>query len=235
MEEIKQLVIREDTLGEKVADGVVNFVPAALGLIPIAGNILGPLASIVAAYHTPARQQRIEDAIESMVVEFNNVWTTLDQDYLKSSEFQYIFEESLSEIARTQHQLKIDALKKVVLNSAIKKDVAQTTKEYYLRLTAQLSDVHLRMLSFFCNPETFIDQSGVSRTKITGGFGQFMPLLFPDVPIPIQKNIVQELKDLDLINSDKSIYSTMTSASGMRLVTGRSALLGIDYLKFITE
>lgn len=235
MEEIKGLVTREDTLGEKVADGVVNYAPAVLGLIPIAGTVLGPLASIVAAYHTPARQRRIEDAIESLVVEFNDLWTTLDQEYLKSSEFQFIFEESLSEIARTQHQLKIDALKKVVINSAVKKDVAQTTKEYYLHLTAKLSDVHLRILSFFCNPERFIDQSGVSRSKIMGGFGQFMPLLFPDVPIPIQKNIVQELKDLDLINADKSIYSTMTSASGMRLVGGRSALLGVDYLKFITE
>jgi len=156
----------------------------------------------------------------------------VDNDYIKTGDFAFMFEKCFRGAAENPQQEKIDAFRGILVNSAVRKDYSEEEKEYFVNLVDNLSALHIRILRFLHNPDDYLESAGISQDQIQGGFGQFMPTVIPRVGLEVIHSAFGDMHRFGLINTDQSIFTTMTAAQGMRLVGGRVSTLGDRFIQF---
>ena len=97
-----------------------------------------------------------------------------------------------------------------------------------------LSALHIRMLRFMVTPEEYLDAAGIPPARIQGGFSEFLPVAIPGIKLQVIRSAFGDLYRYGLINTDQSIFDTMTSGQGLRLLRGRVAELGQNFISFCT-
>ena len=118
------------------------------------------------------------------------------------------------------------------MNAAIRKDVKQEEKEYFLVLVNNLSVLHLRILSFMTEPKAYLAHLQIDERQVRGGFTEMFALVLPGVDPKIVESAFGDLYQLGLITTDKSIFHTMTSGQGLQLLGNRVAPLGRKFIDF---
>jgi hypothetical protein len=119
-------------------------------------------------------------------------------------------------------------------NAAIGTNIADDEKEYFLSLVNNLSALHLRILSFMANPNSYIEANGIPAEKIRGGFSSFFPIAIPGVELEVIKSAFGDLYQTGLIGTDKTIFASMTSGQGLQLLGDRVTGLGKRFISFCT-
>jgi hypothetical protein len=213
-----------------IGEHLVNIFKAAAATAPFCGGI----ASLMSDYIPSARFKRLESFAKQLAEDIKNLEGKLDENYIKTDEFAFIFERCFRGAAENYQKEKLDAFRGILLNSAIRKDASEDEKEYFINLVNSLSALHIRILNFISKPLEYISENNIPRDKIQGGFSNFMPIAIPGVDLEVVKSAFQDLYQNGLINTDKSIFSTMTSSQGLQLLGNRGANLGNKFIEFCT-
>jgi hypothetical protein len=143
-----------------------------------------------------------------------------------------MFEQAFRGVAQNYQKEKIEAFRGILINSAIRQDIKQEEKEFFLNLADNLSILHIRILNFLANPMGYIEKQGIDPKSIQGDFSDIFRKLMPELTTPIIESSFGDLYQRGLIGTDKSIFHTMTSASGLHLVGDRVNDLGKRFIEF---
>lgn len=216
--------------GSATAEKLLSIFKAVLGSTPLAGGI----ASLISDYIPSARFRRLERFAEAVAGDLKRFEDRVRTDYIESDDFAFMFERCFRGAAENPQQEKLKAFRGMLINSAIRGDLSEEQREYFLNLANNLSVLHIRILRFMALPRQYLADADISENRISGGFSQMFSVAMPGVDIPVIKAAFGELYQYDLINTDKSIFSTMTSAQGIHLLGNRVSALGTAFIDFCT-
>lgn len=213
-----------------VVEAVVNIFKAVLATAPFCGG----LASLMTDYIPSSRFRRLEDFAKKTAEDLRAHSEEVDAEYLKTDDFAFMFEKCFRGVAENPQREKLDAFRGMLLNSAIRKDISEEEKEYFLNLTNSLTALHIRILKFMADPNAYLEAANISPVQIQGGFAQFFPVAIPGIELDVIRSAFGDLHRLGLTNTDQSIFSTMTSAQGLQLLGGRISPFGTRFIQFIS-
>lgn len=213
-------------------DHIINSIKAIISAIPGVG---GTFSSLINDYIPTKKQERLTKFLQEISYELKKLSDCIDNDLIKKDEFAYIFEECLKGVLNNYQADKIYCYKGIFINSLIK-DIEQTEKEYYLYLVNSLTDLHIKILSISNNPKAYFDAHSISEQQIIhSSLRQVFSVAISEINIELIKSAYQDLYNLGLINTDKSIFGTMTAAGGFEIVKGRITNTGKNFIEFCTN
>lgn len=223
LKKIKNLPI---TLGAKEA--VLNVFKATLASAPFCGGI----ASLISDYIPSARFQRLEAFAQQIADDLLKLSDKVNESYIQTDDFAFVFEKSFRGVAENPQAEKINAFRGILINSTVRDDYSEEEKEYFLALVNNFSVLHIRILRFMAYPKQYLDDSGISENRITGGFSSFFPVAIQGVSLPVIESAFGDLHQYGLINTDKTIFHTMTSGQGLSLLGNRVSEFGNRFIQF---
>ena len=214
--------------GPRISDHLLSIIKAALNAAPFTGAI----ASLMSDYIPTSRARRLENFARSIAEDFDHLRACVREDYLLTEDFAFFFEKCFRGAAENPQKEKIEAFRGILVNAAIRTDIGEEEKEYFLNLANSLSVLHIRILKFMAAPERYLAEVGIPEVSIRGGFNQFFPKVIPGVQLQVIKSAFGELFRFGLLNTDQTIFNTMTSAQGLELLRGRISELGSRFIGF---
>ena len=217
--------------GRAPVEHIINVFKAAVATVPFAGG----LASLLSDYIPYARARRLEEFAQQTVEELGRLQDRVDQNYLHTDDFAFMFEKCFRAAAENPQQEKLAAFHSILVNSTTRRDLSEEEKEYFLNLALRLTTLHIRILRFMEEPEAYLSANGIPKEQITGGFRQFFPTAIPGVALDVIKSAFGDLYREGLLNTDASIFTTMTSGRGLDLLTGRVSDFGARFVSFISR
>lgn len=210
---------------------IVNIFKAILSTAPLCGGI----ASLMTDYIPSSRFRRLEDFATKTAEDLREHAEKVDQEYLKTDDFAFMFEKCFRGAAENPQREKLDAFRGILVNSAIRKDLSEEEKEYFLNMTNTLTALHIRILRFMADPITYLEVAEIPLDRIRGGFSQFFLVAIPGIQLDVIRSAFGDLHRLGLTNTDQSIFSTMTSGQGLQLLGSRVSKFGMRFIQFITS
>ena len=220
--------IKNNIKSTSASEHISNVILATLASFPIAASF----ASLLKNYIPEARFKRIDEFTRQVAEDLKRLSNKIDTEYIKRDEFAYMFEQSFRGVAQNYQKEKIEAFRGILLNSAIRQDIIQEEKEFFLSLVNNLSVLHIRILRFLAKPEDYIQEKGIDPNLIRGGFTDIFRTLMPEIDTSIIELAFGDLYRLGLISTDKTIFRTTTSAGGLHLVDNRVDDLGRRFIEF---
>ena len=145
-----------------------------------------------------------------------------------------MFERCVRGAAENYQQEKLDAFQAILLNAATQTGIDQSQQEYYLNLVMSLSVLHIRILHFLARPRDYVAAHGIAEADIRGGFQQMFAVAIPGVDLEVIKSAFDQLHQIGMTNTDKSMFSATTSGQGLELLSGRVSELGQSFIRFCT-
>jgi len=152
---------------------------SAFSLIPY--NLGGPIAEIFSVVITPSLQKRKDEWLETLANNFNRLQEEVEGfsvEKLKDDPLFLTVVMQATTVAMRNHQKeKLDALRNMILNSALEIDLDESLQMYFLGLVDSLTVLHIRILQLFSNPATFggnhlSDTSNLRVTDTWWGYSQ---------------------------------------------------------------
>ena len=209
---------------------VLNALKAGLATAPFCGGI----ASLMTDYIPSAKQKRLEEFARQIAADLDALQRHVNENTLLTDDFAFMFEKCFRGVAENYQTDKLEAFRGILVNSAIGFNASQEEREYFVNLVNSLSGLHLRILKFMAVPLKYLADMGISPDQIRGGFSSFFPVAIPGVNIEVIKSAFGDLYQYGFIGTDKSIFTTMTSAQGLSLLGqgGRVTQLGARLIEF---
>jgi hypothetical protein len=220
--------IKEETRSTSAAEHILNIITATLASVPIGASI----ASLLKDYIPTAKFKRIENFAHQIADDLKRLSDRVNNDYILKDEFAYMFEQAFRGVAENYQKEKIEAFRGILLNSAIRQDVEQEEKEFFLSLANNLSVLHIKILKFLASPGDYIKEQEIDPNSIQGGFSDIFRKLMPELDVSIIELAFGDLYKQGLINTDMPIFHTMTAAGGLHLVGDRVKELGKKFIEF---
>src|ERR1044071_6781967 len=110
---------------------IVNIFKAVLSTVPFGGGI----ASLMTDYIPSSRLRRLEDFANQTAKDLKNHADEIDETYLKTDDFAFMFEKCFRGAAENPQSEKLNAFRGILVNSTIRTDIAEEEKEYFLNMT----------------------------------------------------------------------------------------------------
>jgi hypothetical protein len=214
--------------GSNPGEHILNVLKAGLATAPFCGGI----ASLMSDYIPSAKMRRLEKFAEQLAADMNELKDRINQSKILSDEFAFIFEKCFRGVAENYQAEKLESFRGILLNTAIGSSLSEDEKEFYLNLVTTLSVLHIRILNFMAEPVPYLETHGISPDRIQGGFSNFFPIAIPGVDLEVIKSAFGDLHQYGFINTDKSIFATMTSGQGLHLLGNRVTQLGKRFVDF---
>jgi len=219
-----------DAANNPVIEHLLNIFKAVLSTTPLTGGI----ASLMTDYIPSRKQKRLEEFTERLATDLAGLQDRISEETILTDDFAFLFEQCFRGAAENYQAEKLDAFRGILVNAAIGSNLPSVEQEYFLGLVSTLSALHIRILSFMAAPRRYLDARDIAADRIQGGFSQFFPVAIPGVHIDAIKNAFGDLHQAGLINTDKSIFATMTSSQGLSLLGDRVSPLGKRFISFCT-
>jgi hypothetical protein len=207
---------------------LVNILKAVLASTPFCGGI----ASLMTDYIPNAKFERIEKFTKQIAEDLIRLQDKVEETKIHTDEFAFIFENCFRGVAENYQKDKIEAFRGILINSALGGEKAEDEKEYFLNLVNTLSALHIRILKFMAEPIEYLKENKIPQENIYGGFSQFFPVAIPGVNLEVMKSAFGDLYQYGFINTDKSIFHTMTAGQGLNLLGNRVSDLGRNFIRF---
>ena len=214
----------------EASESILNIFKAGLATAPFCGGI----ASLISDYIPSARFRRLEEFAAKTAEDLNALADRVNETYVQSDDFAFIFEKCFRGAAENPQEEKLSAFRAILVNSTIRDDVSEQEKEYFLNLVNSLTVVHIRILQFMANPSSYLETACISESEIRGGFRDFFPVAIPGIAMDVIHSAFGDLHRFGLIKSDQSVFATMTSSQGLRLLGDRVSDFGKRFLTFCT-
>jgi hypothetical protein len=220
---------------KQASDYVLAVVRAGIAVIPFGGAVNELLPVIIQpSLHTRMEQwfDLVGHSLEDLLKRVENLEQITSNDNFIDVAIQ------ASRIAlTTTKQVKLEALKNVVINSAISTNFDQFKYKVFMCLLDQFDEYHILFLKLLYNPTLFFKSANIDVKKY---FYNVMPSLsfLIELAFPELKNneqfctlIWNDLFSKNLINT-KDFYGTMPFDG---IMAKRTTELGDDFLNFISE
>ena len=229
VEEAKQLSksIPDSATANKL-EHLINIVKAGLSTAPFCGGI----ASLMSDYIPSSKQKRLEEFVAQIAKDLERLQDKVDESKILTDEFAFVFEECLRGAAENYQKDKLEAFRGILVNSAIRSDLEEEEKEYFLNLVNTLSVLHMRILRFMALPHDYLEETGISPDRVRGGFSQIFSVVMPGVDTEAVKSAFGDLHQYGMTNTDKSMFKTMTYDQGLNLVGNRVTKFGGRFISF---
>lgn len=201
------------------ADALHTLTKAGLSAIPVVG---GPVAELFANVIVPSLTRRREAWLQSLAEGLEALERKvegLSMELLANNEaFVTIVMEASNIAIRNHTKEKTEALRNVVLNSAVK-----SPDEYLQGILIQFIAIatpwHFRILSFYGDPENF---AKLSRLELKAGdfLGRLVVHIFPELKgkDAFRLLIERDLLQYGLIFSEGETYSRRTTETGDKVL-----------------
>lgn len=230
----KDLSTLENKLSElnkksSFGEHILNIIKGVLASAPFTGGI----SSLMTDYIPNSKQKRVEEFAKQVAEDLLKVKDKIDNEVILNDNFAFIFESSFRKASENYQKVKLNAFRGIIINSAVRKDITNDEKEYFLNLVNNLTVLHLLILKFMATPEQYLEEMNIPQNRISGGFASFFPIAIPNVSLDVIKIAFSELYNFGLITTDKGIFGTMTAGQGLDLLRGRVSKLGIRFIEFI--
>lgn len=226
-----ELAKQAQNLGKSTAgDHVANIIKAALNAVPILG---GSVASLIDDYIPESRQKRIEEFSKGLAEEMERLAGSLDESYVKTDEFAYLFTRVYQDVSRDYQQEKLDAYRNILVN-ALRVDVDASVQERYLALVEQLTPMHLRVLSAFVSDARNHAQMAKEPNRMSGSLDQTLKWLLPELSSGQIESCIFDLDQMGITNRVTNALKTMMTDHGSRQLEGRVTPFGRGFLQFIS-
>lgn len=218
----------------KASAHILNVLKAGCATAPFMGGI----ASLIEDYIPTSKKKRLEEFAMRVAEDLTKLQTQVQDSTLLTDDFAHVFEECFRGAAENYQKEKLDSFRGILVNSAIGVQVEESEKDYYMSLVSSLSVLHLQILRFMANPIDYLEATGIDPASISGGFSQFFPVAIPNVSIDAIKSAFGDLYASGMINTDKSMFGTMTAGQGIDLLGrdgGRVLPFGKRFIQFCTS
>jgi len=212
----------------EATEAILNIFKATLATAPFCGGI----ASLISDYIPSSRFQRLEAFAQQIADDLLKLAGSDNESYIQTDDFAFLFEKSFRGVAENPQSEKINAFRGILVNSAVRDDYSEEEKEYFMTLVNTFSALHIRILRFMEYPKQYLSDSGISENRITGGFSNFFPVAIPGVSSSVIESTFGDLHQYGLINTDKTIFHTMTSGQGLHLLGNRVSNFGHRFIQF---
>lgn len=226
------------SLAEKIKEGgssspvehIINILKAGLATAPFCGGI----ASLMSDYIPTSKQKRIEEFAGVIANDLEQLQERVNESLILTDDFAFIFEKCFRGVAENYQTEKLESFRGILINSSIGSDLREEEKEYFLNLVTTLSSLHIKILKFMAMPLEYLEHENIPKERISGGFSDFFPVAIPGVNIEVIKSAFGDLFQYGFINTDKSIFATMTSGQGLNLLGdgGRVSDIGKRFINF---
>jgi len=219
--------VEDRIAGSPVAETILNVLKAGLATAPFGGGV----ASLLTDYIPSSRSRRLEDFAAKVAEDLNRLQDQVRSEYLHTDEFAFIFEKCFRGAAENPQEEKLDAFRGILINSAIRRDVTDEEKDYFLNLVNGLSVVHIKLLAFMASPSDYLKSRGIPETDIMGGLSDFLPMAIPGIRAEVIKSAFGYLHTLNLTEYDSSWFDTV-APEGIELLEGSVSNLGCRFIDF---
>lgn len=209
------------------SDHIVSAIKAILSTVPFGGG----LASLMSDYIPSSKHDRIIGFTKQIAADFERLKDKIDEVKLQTDEFAYILEGCYKGVAENYQEIKLNAFRGILINSATGNDPTTDEKEYFLGLVSSLSVLHIRILLFMSKPKKYLEYYNISET-LYGGFTDMFLVAMPKINIEVIKAAFGDLYRNGFLNTDKTIFGTMTSGQGLSLLENRVTELGKRFIDF---
>jgi hypothetical protein len=186
-------------------------------------------------YIPSSRFRRLEDFARQTAEDLRAHAEDVDAEYLRTDGFAFMFEKCFRGAAENPQREKLEAFRGILVNSAVRQDLSEDEKEYFLNMTSTLTALHIRILKFMDEPVAYLEAAGIPQSHIHGSFSQFFPVAIPGIELAVIRSAFGDLYRFGLTNTDGSIFSTMTSGQGLDLLGHRISKFGMRFIRFITS
>jgi len=220
--------IKEELKSSSATEHIFRIITAVLASVPIGASF----AALIKDYIPNSKLRRIEDFAKRIAEDLKRLEDKLDKNYILKDEVAYMFEQAFIGVAQNYQKEKIESFRGILLNSMIRQDIKQGEKEYFLNLVNRLSVLHIRILKFLANPKDYIQGQEINPNSIQGGFREIFRTLMPEIDMFVIESSFNDLYQMGFINTDKSIFHTITSSGGLQLVGDRVSDLGKKFIEF---
>jgi len=207
---------------------LLNIVKAVLSAAPFGGGI----ASLMTDYIPSMKEKRLKDFVQGIASDLEVLENRIDEKTIQTDEFAFVLEKCFRGVAENYQLEKLHAFRGILINSAMGSAVASDEGEYYLHLVERLSALHLRILAFLSNPNSYLLAHQIPEAQIRGGLSAFMPVAIPGAGIDAIKSAFGDLYQLGFLNTDKSMFNTMTASQGLDLLGDRLTEAGHRFVAF---
>lgn len=224
----------EEDLKNSKGDYLHTVVKTGLSSIPIIGSGIGEFFSMIVSQPVSKRRDEWLIRIKNELEELSGKVNGFDLNSLCNNEMFTTVLMNTSQIAiKNHHEIKLEALKNAVLNSAIRVDIDETIQLMYINYINELTPWHLKILDFFQNPIEWYARNNKSAPNIYSG----SPAHILEDAFDELKNrrefydlIIKELYNKGLF-SIESIHAMMTQDG---VFTSRTTKFGKEFIDYIT-
>lgn len=207
---------KEKKLPEAIpGDTAHTIAKAGLSAIPVVG---GPVAELFEKLIIPPLTKRREAWLQSLANGLEALEKKVEgfsvQSLANDEEFVSMMMEASHIAMRNHSKEKLEALRNAVLNSAIKPP-DEYLQGVLLQFIAIATPWHFRVLDFYSNPETFVNEAGLKLE--TGDFlSHFIERIFPTLKgsDAFRLQIERDLLHYGLTLPEGAWYSERTTNTG---------------------
>ncbi|MDX8352436.1 hypothetical protein [Cognatiyoonia sp. IB215182] len=213
---------------KKPKEHLLNVIKAALSTAPFGGGI----ASLMTDYIPSMKERRLEEFVREIAADLKALQDRIDEDTIQTDEFAFVLERCFRGAAEHYQSEKLQAFRGILMNSAVGSEVEADEGEYYLNVVERLSALHLRILAFLSDPKSYLLSQQIPEERIRGGLSNFMPVAIPGVDLEAIRSAFGDLYQFGFLNTDKSMFNTMTTSQGLELLGDRLTEAGRRFVVF---
>lgn len=194
--------------------------------IPVVG---GALASGINDYFNTRRWERADEClrrIADQVERLDDKIGVLDENYVRTDEFQDLFNEAMDNYIRTGDEIRHEYLVGFIISS-MKGPENRLERDFFKRKISELAAVHLELLKLYASPKRAFLAKGLPIDTINGyDLKSLLRAYFPGMNEEIWRAVQQELYTSGLVGSDKGSFGVLTASSGLMLANSMLTDLG---------
>lgn len=203
--------------------------------VNVGGDVSGTLLVARTIHHT------IIERVESFTADLNSDLAELMQqagisfdDLQENEKFKTALLQASVMASRTHQREKLEALRNVVLNSALPNSPDDTRQMIFLRLIDELTEWHLRILAFFHHPERWLNQHDKEKPAYhTAAPVNLLIYAFPE--LEAERDLYDQLWSELFARGLVSLQSPHTTMSGSNIFASQTTRLGKQFIGFITS
>jgi len=213
------------------SDTAIKLVKAVASAVPAVG---GPLGSLINDFIPTEINKRRDGLLLKLEAGFKKLEEKINADRLAEPYFISIFLQAFKSAMASEEQEKIDCYKAIILNTAIIQEPNIDEIKIMLKVTDNLTPLHMKLLKIFKDPEKFLIQNPDAKTRFgnvsMGGIGTLTSACLPGYPQDLIGIASMEIGNLGLAQWPTG-GATMTVQG---ILSPRLTDFGKKYLDFIT-
>ena len=223
-------------LRNTIGDYAHGLTKATLSSVPVVGNGLSELFSLLVTQPSEKRKENILIMIDERLRELECKVESFNTESLTTNENFLSVTLQATQISLRTHQVeKRVALLNAITNSALSISVEENLQQMFLSFIDTFNEWHLRILVLLRDPKAYLEEKGLSSNFYMGGLSQVVYSAYPELESndEFTKQIFNDLYNKGLSVTGASGLTTMMTGSGM--VAPRLSRMGVQFLEFISE